>query len=1658
MIQSNHKNRVNDKNREREKQEKRKELQMSELNAQDTAQIKQTIKPQETQKQTTKPLKEIFSDYQTTSNLKEACVTALNLLKKKNTLAITLTSHEYIEIKEIWYFEKFLQERFSFQSIEMILRYDEQVKLKSIDQEWKNIICYMAHKYPLAKPMLLLKSTIHIEESKIIVNMHIKGADFLRAKKTDKELEKVLKNLFGKTYHIELKEDIQKYDLEEYEEKAKELEKQALNELVSQEAIEVAKQENHKTYTPEGNNGEESPAESLEFHDPDYQPPQGLEGYIPEEDLSNPEENTPQEEEIAYLMGKPSRAKEKKVTIKEINSNSGRITIEGRILTCECKETKSGKGMLIYDIYDGTGTITCKSFTTNAKEGMEIADKIKQAKSIKTTGKAGLDTYAGDVTIISNIIIETDNKDIPELPTEEEDTPLILGMTPVINEPLVKVADLGVDDGKVSLDGEVIYLEDRELKSGKVLLSFDLYDGTSTMTCKAFLTKESSKKVIKRLKNAKGIKIAGTAQMDSFSNELTVMANTIVESEGVKKEIRQDKAEEKRVELHMHTQMSQMDAMTSATDLIKRAMKWGMKSIAITDHGVVQAFPEAHKLLGVDNPDMKVIYGVEAYLAPDNTKSVYNSKGQKLDTTYCVLDLETTGFSAVTEKITEIGVMKVQNGEVVDEFSCFVNPQKHIPERVTEVTNITDEMVKDAETIDQVFPKLLAFIKDSVIVAHNASFDVGFLKQNAKLLGYEFDYSYIDTLSLAKDLFPDYKKYKLGKIAENLGIKVEVAHRALDDVDTTVKVFNVMLEMLAKKGAKTIEDIDEVAADPQAKKDEYKKLKTYHAIILAKNYVGLRNLYKLVSISHLDYFYRKPRILKSIYKKYSEGLILGSACEAGELYQAIELGKTDEEIEEIAESYDYLEIQPIANNQFLVRKGMVPNEEVLRDINRKIVALGEKLNKPVVATCDVHFMDPQDEVYRRILEAGQKYDDADNQAPLYLRTTEEMLKEFRYLGEEKAYEVVVTNTNKIADLCEPISPISPEKCPPHIPGCEQTIKDIAYSKAHELYGDPLPEIVQSRLDKELDSIIKNGFSVMYIIAQKLVWKSNEDGYIVGSRGSVGSSFVANMTGITEVNSLPAHYRCPNCKYSDFTDYGVKNGFDLPDKTCPNCGEQLAKDGMDIPFETFLGFNGDKEPDIDLNFSGEYQAKAHRYTEVIFGKGTTFKAGTIGTVAEKTAFGYVKGYFEDRHIPVNNAEIKRLSNGCTGIKRTTGQHPGGIIVVPKGREIYEFCPVQHPADDPNSDIITTHFDYHSIDSNLLKLDILGHDDPTVIRMLQDITGIDPTKVPLDDKETMSIFSSTNALGVTPEQIHSEVGSYGIPEFGTKFVRGMLVDTRPKTFDELIRISGLSHGTDVWLGNAQSLIEQGTVTLTEAICCRDDIMIYLMKQGLPPNSAFKIMETVRKGKALKDPAKWASFVELMKENNVPDWYIKSCEKIKYMFPKAHAAAYVTNAFRIAWFKVHQPLAYYAAFFSIRASDEFDSEIMCFGKEKVKNKMKEIDLLGNNATQKDKVMYPVLELVLEMYERGFTFLPMDLYESDATKFKVDLEKNALRPPLNSIPGLGTVAALGIVEARKEGKFMSIDDMKIRSKVGNSVADLLKAFGCLEGMSQSNQMSLFG
>mgnify|MGYP005775330235 FL=1 len=1323
-------------------------------------------------------------------------------------------------------------------------------------------------------------------------------------------------------------------------------------------------------------------------------------------------------------------------------------------MTNEAKKVKD-----VFKDYEANGNIQeCEIVNVSIfKKSNKLVIDLKSSNKIQIGEKLAFEFYLKSKFRVQDVEI---NVDVHETKThkqtknstengeekQEEYTPVIIGNKKAkITDKVVKVKDINMDSGKVVICGKIIKQELKELKSGKFLLMINVYDGSCTITCKAFIEPDVKDKVLDRINSAPRVTVSGNAQFDPFSKEVTIMANVVMEAEAKNEMTRMDRSEVKRVELHMHTQMSQMDGVTPVEDLINRARKWGMKAIAITDHGVVQSFPKANHVVEDNKGDIKVLYGVEAYLVPDGQTSVYNPKNQNLDTEYCVLDIETTGLSFRTEKITEFGAIKIKNGEIIDTFECFVNPEKPIPYEVIKVTHITDDMVRDAETIEQVLPKFLEFIGDDVLVAHNANFDIGFIRHFAELQGYKLNNTYIDTLALARDMFPDYKKHKLGIIADNLGIRVDVAHRALDDVKTLVKVFEVMIKKLKEKGVTTVNEID------NAYKDELnlKHLPTYHAVILTKNYVGLKNLYKLISFSHLDYFYKKPKIPRSVYRKYSEGLIIGSACDRGELYQAILEGLSEEKIEEIASFYDYLEIQPLGNNEYLIRNGTMENRDGLMEINRKIVALGEKLGKPVVATCDVHFMDPEDEIYRRILMAGQKFDDADMQAPLYLRTTEEMLDEFAYLGREKAYEVVVTNTNKIADMCEPISPISKEKCPPHIEGCEKTIEDIAMNRAKELYGDPLPEIVETRLKKELDSIIRNGFSVMYIIAQKLVWKSNEDGYLVGSRGSVGSSLAAYMTGITEVNALKPHYRCPKCKYSDFSDHGVKNGFDLPDANCPKCGTKLVKDGVDIPFETFLGFNGDKEPDIDLNFSGEYQTKAHKYAEVILGKGTTFKAGTIGTIAEKTAYGYVKNYFEERNIHTSSAEIERLAKGCTGVKRTTGQHPGGVIVVPQGREIYEFCPVQHPADDPNSDIITTHFDYHSIDKNLLKFDMLGHDDPTVIRMLQDITNVDPKSIPLDDKATMSIFSSTEALGVRPEQIDSKVGTFGVPEFGTRFVREMLVETLPKTFEELIRISGLSHGTNVWTNNAQDLIKSGTATLAEAICTRDDIMIYLINKGLPAQNSFKIMESVRKGKGLSEEQE-----ALMREHDIPDWYIDSCKKIEYMFPKAHAVAYVTMAFRIAWFKVHMPLAYYATFFSIRA-DEFDSEIMIFGKSKVKEKMADIKRLGNDASAKDKNMYSILELVLEMYERGLNFLPIDLYKSDAIKFKV--EDGSIRPPLNSIAGMGQIAAQGIQAARENGEFISKQDIKKRAKIGDSTIALLEKFGCLEGMSETNQMSLF-
>ncbi|MGE4282191.1 MAG: PolC-type DNA polymerase III [Clostridia bacterium] len=1206
---------------------------------------------------------------------------------------------------------------------------------------------------------------------------------------------------------------------------------------------------------------------------------------------------------------------------------------------------------------------------------------------------------------------------------------------------VISISSVNQESGKVVIQGDIFSVEIREIRGEKYIVSFDITDYISSMTVKFFSDKEKIGEIEQNIKSGIRVKIRGEAQYDKYARELVVFAYDIAK---VSKAEKEDNEEQKRVELHLHTQMSAMDGISTVKELVGRAARWGHQAIAITDHGVVQAYPEAYEAGKKNN--IKIIYGVECYLVNDSVPIVYQPDGSSLEDEFVVFDIETTGLNAQKDRITEIGAVKISHGEIVDKYQTFVNPGVPIPSKITELTGITDDMVKDAPQIENVLTDFLDFSKGYILVAHNAQFDVGFIKANARRQNIEFDYGFLDTLELCRALFPQLKRHRLNVVAQHLGVKLDNHHRAVDDAQATAEIFLKCIALMKQKGIHLLSDINNAFSDTK----DVKNMRAHHAVILVKDYVGLKNLYKIVSESHLNYFYKKPRVPKSLYMQYKEGLIIGSGCEAGELYTAILDGKPYEDVSKLIKFYDYLEIQPIGNNRFLLNNGKVQNEEQLRQINREIIKYGEKFNKPVVATCDVHFLDPHDEVFRRVLMAGQGYSDADNQAPLYLRTTEEMLEEFSYLGIEKAREVVVTNTNKIADMVEHILPIPDATFPPEIPGAEEEIQNLSINKAVEIYGEPLPDIVKERMDKELNSIIKNGFSVMYIIAQKLVWKSLSDGYLVGSRGSVGSSFVAFLTGITEVNALPPHYVCPKCKHSEFiADGSVGSGADMEDKDCPICGSRLNKDGHDIPFETFLGFDGDKEPDIDLNFSGEYQSVAHKYTEELFGEGHVFRAGTIGTIAEKTAYGFVKKYLDEKEKVVHNAEINRLVKGCTGVKRTTGQHPGGVMIVPKKNEIYEFCPIQRPADDTSSNIITTHFDYHSISGRLLKLDILGHDDPTVIKMLEDLTGINAREIPIGDSETMSIFTSTQALGIKREDINSEVGTFAIPEFGTKFVRQMLVDTKPKTFAELVRISGLSHGTDVWLNNAQELVRAGIATLPEVICTRDDIMVYLMYNGLKPKHAFKIMESVRKGKGLKEEDEIA-----MKENNVPKWYIDSCKKIKYMFPKAHAVAYVTMAFRIAYFKVHYPEAFYIAYYTVRA-DDFDAEIMTHGVDRVRNKIKELESKGNEISTKEKNVLTILEVCNEMYSRGIAFLPIDLYKSDAVRF-INTEEGIL-PPLNALQGVGAAAAKGIVDVRKDGEFISIDDLRIRAKISKSVIEILQQHGCLKDLPETSQLSLF-
>ena len=1227
-------------------------------------------------------------------------------------------------------------------------------------------------------------------------------------------------------------------------------------------------------------------------------------------------------------------------------------------------------------------------------------------------------------------------------------------------EETIRIEQIMGEMGEVVIRGQILSMDERPIRGEKTILMFSITDFTDTIMVKMFC-KDEYLKEIKDGGIAKGafLKIKGVTTIDRFDSELTI--GSVI---GIKKipsfvSTRMDTSPVKRVELHCHTKMSDMDGVSDVKDIIKRAMKWGHKALAITDHGDVQAFPDANHAIGKDD-DFKIIYGMEAYLVDDLKGLVENPMGQTFADSFVVFDLETTGFSAAKNKIIEIGAVKVVNGSITERFSTFVNPKVPIPYEIEQLTHITDDMVLDAPMIHEILPQFMEFCQNAVMVAHNADFDMSFIRHNCDLLGLECEKTVLDTVALARVLLPSLNRFKLNTIAKALNISLENHHRAVDDAACTAEIFTKFVEMLRERGIETMENLEQMESYTE---ESIRKLPSYHAIMLAQNDIGRVNLYRLVSDSHIKYYNRRPKIPKSEFMKYREGILLGSACEAGELYRTLLRGSTQEEVARIVQFYDYLEIQPLGNNAFMLRtdKEPVESEEDLKDINRQIVELGEQFNKLVVATCDVHFLDPEDEVYRRIIMAGKGFKDADDQAPLFLRTTEEMLKEFEYLGSEKAEEVVIENTNKIANMCEKISPVRPDKCPPVIENSDGMLREICYTRAHEIYGEDLPPVVVERLERELNSIISNGFAVMYIIAQKLVWKSNEDGYLVGSRGSVGSSFVATMAGITEVNPLSPHYICSNCHYVDFDSdlvksYAGKAGCDMPDRNCPHCGQKLIKEGFDIPFETFLGFKGNKEPDIDLNFSGDYQSKAHKYTEVIFGDGQTFRAGTIGTLADKTAFGYVKNYYEERGVHKRNCEIDRIVQGCVGVRRTTGQHPGGIIVLPLGENIYSFTPVQHPANDMTTDIITTHFDYHSIDHNLLKLDILGHDDPTMIRMLQDLTGVDPQTIPLDSPEVMSLFQNTSALGIEPEDIGGcKLGALGIPEFGTDFAMQMLIDTKPQAFSDLVRIAGLSHGTDVWLGNAQTLIQEGKATISTAICTRDDIMTYLIGKGLDSEEAFTIMERVRKGAVANGKCKeWPEYKQDMLDHGVPDWYVWSCEKIKYMFPKAHAAAYVMMAWRIAWCKVFYPLAYYAAFFSIRATS-FNYELMCQGKERLEHHMHEYERRKDELSKKEQDTYKDMRIVQEMYARGFEFLPIDLYRAKAHHFQIIDDK--LMPSISTIDGLGDKAADAVVEAAKDGKFLSRDDFRQRTKVSKTVIDKMVELGILSDLPESNQLSLF-
>ena len=1219
----------------------------------------------------------------------------------------------------------------------------------------------------------------------------------------------------------------------------------------------------------------------------------------------------------------------------------------------------------------------------------------------------------------------------------------------------VPMNTLSLESGKVCVEGDVVAVTSRTLaKRGSAVLAFDITDRTNSIKVTRFLRAEDDQSVVEKIHEGDHVIVQGEVVYSKYDDDMVLDPRNIMKG---KRYVRPDNAPEKRVELHMHTRFSAMDALTKPEAIVERAAYWGMPAIAVTDHGVLQAFPDmwkAGKKAGV-----KIIYGCEIYFLNDmdGNSAVIGKSKLPLDTEFVAFDIETTGLNAQNDRMTEIGAIRFSGGNIIDTFNTFVDPERHIPADITQLTGIRDSDVAGAPSEEEAMKQFIDYIGDRPIIAHNAHFDVGFMTAAALRHGLKFSPVFLDTLALSQALLPELKRFKLDIVSNHLKLPQFNHHRATDDAMVVARIMGKFLPMLQQQGAKTVDDIETVYHSLR----RTDVAKTHHMILLVKNRKGLKNLYEMVSQSYLKYFHRNPTVPKSLLMQHREGILVGSACGMGELYGAVMKGASEKELEKIASFYDYLEIQPICNNGFLVDNGTVKDVGVLQDYNRTILNLGKKLGKPVIAASDVHFLDAEDEQYRKILQAAKKFSDADRDCPIFFRTTDEMLAEFAYLGEETAKEVVITNTRAIADQVEEIELLPKDLFPPKIENSAQQLKDLVYEKMHRIYGETPPPIVQERVDVELNTILDHNYDVIYMSAQKLVQNSLEHGYLVGSRGSVGSSLVAYMSGITEVNSLPPHYVCPKCCHSEFiTDGSFGCGADMPEKDCPVCGERMNREGFDIPFETFLGFPGnEKTPDIDLNFSGEYQAKAHKYTEVLFGSDHVFRAGTIGTLAEKTAYGYVKKYLEERGITATKAEENRLALGLVGIKRTTGQHPGGLVIIPQDMDVTDFCPVQHPADDPNSDIITTHFEYHCMEANLLKLDELGHDDPTMIRMMEDMTGVDAKTISLSDPETMSIFTSPAALGLPDDDpIIGKTGSIGVPEFGTPFTRQMLVDTQPKAFDTLIRLSGFSHGTDVWAGNIHDLIVNGTADVNETIGCRDDIMIYLIQKGMQPALAFKTMEAVRKGKVKKSGSFPGDAEQQMRDMGVPDWWIESARKIAYLFPKAHAVAYVMMAFRIAWFKVHEPLAFYSAYFYRRSQKGgFDAEMMCGGADAVRRKLNEMKRRSDLTANEEDLMV-TMEAVYEFNMRGFSFAPIDLYESDAIKFRIT-DDGRLRPPFVSISGLGDSAAQDLANCRRNGeKFISVEELgRACPKVSQTHLETLKRLGALGEMPETSQINLF-